>query len=198
MRPPQVSGLPSVHWHYWLPSLLAESLAGSSSSEMAYFVSRVMLNVHWINQHHWFGNRKSIQSVKPLPLSLKSESENEWRKKNSQNGKRLIKQRRTWAKYRQQHHATMTVSVIHNRVPLFLPPMLTSLKPTSFTNPSYHRSSFFQTDTMDSDCSPFFSISGFILVPCSKLIWFLWASDCMLLLTYHFSIGVLICETPLC
>jgi len=48
--------------------------------------------------------------------------------------------------------------------------------------------SFSRTDTTDSGCSPFFfSICGFVLVPCGRLRWFLLAFDCtliLLLLTY--------------
>jgi len=55
--------------------------------------------------------------------------------------------------------------------------------------------SFSRTDTTDSGCSPFFfRISGFVLVPCGKLSWFLLAFDCTLispiityLLTYRYT-----------
>jgi len=45
---------------------------------------------------------------------------------------------------------------------------------------------FSQTDTMDYGCSPFFSISGFVLVPCSRLSWFILAFDCTLISHSYF------------
>ena len=39
----------------------------------------------------------------------------------------------------------------------------------------------FRTDTTDSGCSPFFSISGFVLVPCGRLSWFILVFDCTLI-----------------
>jgi len=45
--------------------------------------------------------------------------------------------------------------------------------------------SFSQTDMTDSGCSPFLSISSFVLVPCSRLSWFLQTFDSTLISYYN-------------
>ena len=64
-----------------------------------------------------------------------------------------------------------TTLIIHN---FFIP----SSKPTSFRNPSHHRSSLFLLDWHNGLwLLTIFCISGFVLVPCGRLSWLLPAFD---------------------
>jgi len=92
-----------------------------------------------------------------------------------------------WSSYTYQFSCfhKFTTIIIHNSFTLSLPAQNV---PISQILPTIGPLFFSWTDTTDSGCSPFFSISGFVSVPCDRLSWFLLAFNCtlisLLLLTY--------------